>query len=196
MIEIWKDIKDWEGLYQVSNLARVRSVERVVQFGNQKRLVKSQILKQTLTKNGYLSVTLCNRKITKRCYIHRLVAQAFIHNDNPLKKTEIDHKNRIKTDNRIENLRWVDRPEQLENRDISKYTKPVIQLTLNNEFVNKFDSISEASRQTGINDECIRQCYHGKRKSAGGYRWIKFNLPSLPLLRQDHFYLPHSLTSQ
>ena len=140
MIEIWKDIKDWEDLYQVSNLARVRSVERVVQFGNRKRLVKSQILKQTLNKNGYLSVTLCNGKITKRCYIHRLVAQAFIHNDNPLKKTEIDHKNRIKTDNRIENLRWVDRPEQLENRDISKYTKPVIQLTLNNEFVNKFDA--------------------------------------------------------
>lgn len=179
MIEIWKDIKDWEGLYQVSNLARVRSVERVVQFGNRKRLVKSQILKPTLNKNGYLSVTLCNGKITKRCYIHRLVAEAFIYNDNPLKKTEIDHKNRIKTDNRIENLRWVDRPEQLENRDISKYTKPVIQLTLNNEFVNKFDSISEASRQTGINDENIRQCYHGKRKSAGGYIWIKFILPSL-----------------
>ena len=177
MIEIWKDIKDWEGLYQVSNLARVRSVERVVQFGNQKRLVKSQILKQTLTKNGYLSVMLCNGKITKRCYIHRLVAEAF--KPNPYNKPEIDHINRIKTDNRIENLRWVDRPEQLENRDISKYTKPVIQLTLNNEFVNKFDSISEASRQTGINDESIRQCYHGKRKSAGGYRWIKFILPSL-----------------
>lgn len=171
MTEIWKDIEGFEGLYQVSNYTRVRTVERIVQFGNRKRLVKSIILKQTVNKkSGYVSVMLSKEKVQKRCYVHRLVAQAFI--PNPDNLPEIDHINRIKTDNRIENLRWVDRSKQLKNRDLSTITKHVIQLTLNNEFVNKFDSISEASNQTGINDECIRQCYHGKRKTAGGYKWV------------------------
>lgn len=170
--EIWRDIQEFEGLYQVSNLGRVRSLERVVRFGTNKRLTKSIIMQQTLAKNGYLSVMLCNGSYTKRRYVHRLVAQAFVYNDDPLHKTEIDHINRIKTDNCIENLRWVDRPEQLKNRDISKHLKPVIQLTLNNEFVNQFNSIKEASVQTDINDECIRQCCHNKRKSAGKYKWV------------------------
>jgi NUMOD4 motif-containing protein/HNH endonuclease len=105
-MEIWKDIKDFEGLYQVSNFGRVRSLPRMVLRGKSFGIMGGIILKSFLDKNGYLKVNLSNgigNRFQK--WVARLVAQAFI--DNPLNKPQINHKDGIKTNNLIDNLEWV-----------------------------------------------------------------------------------------
>ena len=104
-IEIWRDIKDYEGLYKVSNLGRVRSVDHYVKhsYGGL-RLVKGKLLSINNI-NGYSVVSLSKNGKTKTYKLHRLVAQTFI--SNPNNKPHIDHINTIRTDNRVENLRWV-----------------------------------------------------------------------------------------
>ena len=114
--EIWKDVQGYEGLYQVSNLGRVKSLGRNVK----KPLLKSgycwqeeRILKPHKTKYGYLNVRLCKDSRTKDFQIHRLVAIAFI--PNPENKPQIDHINADKTNNTVNNLRWVTCKENINN---------------------------------------------------------------------------------
>ena len=104
--EIWKPIKDYEGLYEVSNLGRVKSL-------NYRKTGKEKILKNIECNNGYLKVGLIKFGKCKMCSIHRLVAEAFI--PNPEDKPCIDHINTIKNDNRVENLRWVTHKENNNN---------------------------------------------------------------------------------
>lgn len=116
--EIWKPIKGYEGLYEVSNLGRVRSLDREIIYKNgAKHIHKGKILKLQYDRYGYLYITLNNKCDTKKCTVHRLVAEAFIPNvDN---KPCIDHINTIKDDNRVENLRWVTYKENM-NNELSK----------------------------------------------------------------------------
>lgn len=100
--EIWQDIKGWEGYYQVSNIGRVKSLYEDVE----------KILKQK--ERRYLSVCLFKDKKRKYVNVHRLVAQNFI--PNPNNKGEVNHKNGIKTDNRVENLEWSTRSENSKHR--------------------------------------------------------------------------------
>ena len=113
--EIWVDICGYEGLYQVSNPGRVRSLDREVKRkGNSICTLKGKIKKNTIGKKGYLYTYLTDKNgNTKSIFTHRLVAQAFI--SNPENKPEIDHINGIRNDNRVENLRWVTKEENMNN---------------------------------------------------------------------------------
>ena len=103
-IEEWKPVKNFEGLYEVSNLGRIKSL-----YKNG----KEKILKPMKHRDGYLVVNLYKNGKRKGCKVHRLVAQAFILNiDN---KPEVDHINTIRDDNRVENLKWVTKKENRNN---------------------------------------------------------------------------------
>ena len=103
MQEIWKDIKDYEGLYQVSNLGRIKSCERIVKRGDNHKPVKERILKMG-DKCGYKYVILSKSGKGKTGWVHRLVAQAFI--SNPDNLSCINHKDENPTNNRVDNLEW------------------------------------------------------------------------------------------
>ncbi|WBK39941.1 HNH endonuclease [PinkBerry-associated phage LS06-2018-MD08] len=113
MKEIWKDIKGYEGYYQISNLGRVKSLERKCKTNNSYRIKKEKILKGGFTTKRYKHVTLLKNKITKTYQIHRLVAIAFI--ENLLNKETVNHKNGIKDDNRVENLEWMTYSENIKH---------------------------------------------------------------------------------
>jgi len=103
-MEIWKDIKDYEGIYQVSNLGRIKSISRVkwnrFQFIN----VEEKILKTSIHKTGYINIQLSKNSVSKNFSLHRLIAECFI--ENPEKKPCINHINGKKEDNSIDNLEW------------------------------------------------------------------------------------------
>ncbi len=109
-MEIWKDVVDFEGLYQVSNMGNVRSL-------NYRNTGKEGVLKPQKHNRGYLCINLSKEGKCKTFTIHRLVAEAFIPNiDN---KPDIDHINTIRDDNRVENLRWVTKKEN-NNNELSR----------------------------------------------------------------------------
>lgn len=174
MEEIWKDIKDYEGLYQVSNLGRVKSLERYVNCRNGVRMVYERLLKLHTTFGYYLAI-LSKNCITKTFRVNRLVAEAFI--PNPHNYPTVDHINRDRANNCVDNLRWASYKLQAKNRteiiriNRKDQSKPVIQYTKDMVFVMEYASIKEAERQTGINNGHISKCCRGERKSAGGFKW-------------------------
>lgn len=176
MEEIWKDIEDYEG-YQVSNLGRVRSLDR---YNSRGYWIKGCILKPTMDKKGYLNVGLSKNNQGKTFKVHRLVALHFIPNIE--NKPEIDHINTIKTDNRAINLRWVT-PKENSNNPISLVNKseskkgiknhrhqPVLQYDKDGNFIREWDTITEAETTLNITHKIHYVC-QGKRKTCGGYIW-------------------------
>lgn len=110
--EIWQDICGYEGYYQVSNLGRVKSLSRPIKArGNKDRNFVGRVLKEYKTPEGYLSVNLCVKNKGKTFLIHHLVAKTFI-GDRP-ERLDINHKNGNKTDNRLGNLEYCTRSENI-----------------------------------------------------------------------------------
>ena len=187
MIEIWKDIKGYENLYQISNMGRVKSLERIIiRCDNKTQTIKEKILKTRIGNNGYYTIILSKKGEIKKIDIHRLIAIAFI--PNPDNKPCIDHINGDRTDNRIENLRWVTQKENINNPiSISKMknnhhlkntfgaehplSKPILQFTLDGKLVRKWESAVDIKKELGFNNCHISSCCNGKRKTANGYIW-------------------------
>lgn len=122
MEEIYFDIPNFEGEYQISNLGNVRGLERTYY---DKRGVLNNLKQRVLTKqhnkNGYMSLTICGSKIKRTYFIHQLMAMTFI--PNPENKKYVNHINGIKLDNRVENLEWVTQSENKIHADLKKDLK-------------------------------------------------------------------------
>lgn len=175
MEEIWKDIEGYEGLYQVSNIGRVKSLKRTV---NHKRLgvytINERILSAADKGLGYMVVGLSKNGKTKTLRVHRLVAKAFI--PNPKKFDLINHKDKNTSNNIVSNLEWCDYQYNNTYADHSEVSsialsKPVIQYTMDGKFVARYYGAVEAEKKTGICRTCIRDCCRGKLQSSGGFRW-------------------------
>lgn len=174
MTEVWKDIKGYEGKYQVSNLGRIKSFD----FD---KFHKGRILKPSYCTSGYLKVHLRKNKKSKQFMIHRIVASEFI--DNAENKKTVNHINGIKTDNRVENLEWCSYSENLKhayklglnswNPKKGKPQKRVLQIDKDTGVVLKeYISIGEASRAiVGKNYSGISDCCNNRQKTAYGYIW-------------------------
>lgn len=169
--EIWKDIKDYEGLYQISNLGRVKSLDRIISCKNgTTKFCKGTLLH--IFKNDYLFVRLCENSLCKTKYIHKLVAQAFIPNPNNL--PEVNHKDENKLNNNIDNLEWCTIAyNNTYGTRTQRTRKRVYQLDLNKNIIKLWDGIRIASQELNIPCQQISQCCNGTkyRKTAGGYIW-------------------------
>ena len=162
--EIWCPIKDYEGLYEVSDKGRVRSIK----FG------KERILKPLRNTCGYLQVQLWKNGEQKMYLVHRLVAQTFT--PNPDNLTEVNHKDEDKDNNSVQNLEWCDRKYNINygnrNQMVSiKLSKPILQYTKSGEFVREWKSTHDVERNLGYFHNFISYCCNGKLKSAYGYVW-------------------------
>ena len=167
MEEIWKDIAGYEGLYQVSNMGQVKSL-------NYLRTGREQILKHSTDGRGYQFVKLY-KKGKKMHKIHRLVLMTFNPVEN-MNELEVNHIDECKTNNMLGNLEWCTREYNINygtHTERMSRTKsiPVVQLTLTGEKVNVFESIIEAERQLGFSQGHIVQCCKNERKSHKGYKW-------------------------
>lgn len=181
MEEVWKDIEGYEGIYQVSNLGRVRSLDRYTeQVGLQgctfERFRRGTIIKQEPNKRGYLTVGLYDASVHKkrRLYVHRLVAMAFVQGYKA--GTEVNHIDEDVTNNRADNLEWITQIENLRygtrgQRVNKNRFKSVQQYDTEGHLIATFKSMNDAERETGIYRNSIKLCCQGKTKTAGGYRW-------------------------
>ena len=179
-MEEWRDIKGYEGIYQVSNEGRIKSLERYLWNGKAYFKSKTKILNPRKDKDGYLFVTLCrNAEDHKNCKVHRLVAEAFI--PNPYDYKEINHKNEDKTLNTVENLEWCDRSHNMNWNCLSErigkilrnnksLSKRVLQLSIDGELITIYDSSREAERK-GFNHCGILRCANGTQETYKGYIW-------------------------
>lgn len=182
LFEYWLPIRGYEGLYEVSNFGRVRSLDHQVKCRNGKRIVKGCILNPRIGRGGYLTVSLNGYGVKKTMFVHRIVVEAFIQNSRSL--PFINHRDENKLNNCVWNLEWCTAKyntnygsglnKMLETRrynNSSNSEKPVYQYTKNGVFVKMYKSQAEAGRETGVDHRSISLCAKGFRKTAGKYVW-------------------------
>lgn len=185
MQEIWKDIKAYENMYQISNMGNVKSL-------NYKQTGREKILKPSVDKDGYQRVILCKNGYIKNYFVHRLVYEAF-YGEIP-KGMQVNHINEIKSDNRLENLnlmtpkencnygtrnkrvaekrKGMKHTEEAKNKISEANSKPVLQInTKTGEIIRVFQSTREVQRQLGYNHGNISNCCKGKYKTCCGFKW-------------------------
>lgn len=188
MEELWKDVAGYEGLYQVSNLGRVKSLGRIASNGKGAYVVKSRILLTYLDFGKYQCVKLSRNGKAKQHKVHRLVAEAFI--SNPNKLPCVNHKDENRQNNNVNNLEWCTHQynntygttRQRRVKTIRKMLKgkwitqkSVSQYSLSGEFIASYDSCEQAAKATNTRANNISACCHGKVKTANGFIWKSNN---------------------
>lgn len=164
-VEVWKAIKGYEGLYEVSNLGQIRSLKR--------NTARNRILKPHDT-GRYFQICLCKDGKQTHRLIHRIVAETFIENPNNL--PEVNHKDENKHNNVAENLEWISRIEnltygtRLERIGIAK-SKAVQAFNEEGVMIAEYKSIKEATENNGLASINISRCCRGIYKRSGGYIW-------------------------
>ena len=163
--EIWKDIKDYEMLYQISNLGNVKSLH----------CNKEKIMKLTIRSKNYPYYFVGLLKNGKRKYfaVHRLVAQAFIPNPNNL--PEVNHKDKNTFNNNVDNLEWCDKPynnsySHIQEKLTEKKKKMVYQYDLDNNLIKIWDCVRDCEKY-GFAEAAISRCCLGKQQTHKGYKW-------------------------
>jgi hypothetical protein len=178
MQEIWKDVPEYEGIYQVSNLGNVRSLN----YNNNK---KTKEICKKKHKTGYLNVVLCKNSEKKNKGVHRLVALAFI--PNPNNYPCVNHIDTNKANNNVENLEWCTHSQNTQHAikhgrhnprfmlgrtgAKNKLSKKIVQYDLQGNVVNRWDCISDAARFYGLRSGNINNCLRGRNKTYKGYIW-------------------------
>lgn len=163
MEEVWKPVRGAEEKYLVSNMGRIKSLYR--------RGWKKEFLSGHITKLGYVSMTINGKQI----FLHRLVAEAFLEKD--LIRNEVNHKNGIKTDNRVVNLEWATRSENMRHchrvlgmkknqNHFPKTCRKIICV----ETQKVYPSVSSV-KHDGFNRSAVKNCLIGLTKTSGGYHW-------------------------
>ena len=180
MKEIWEDIPNYEGLYQASNLGRIRSVDRYKeviiknQYGEYKRtkFFKSYILKQQ-TYIGYKCVQLHINGKYKWEKVHRLVAMAFV--PNPENKPQVNHIDGNKSNNNVLNLEWCNQSyntkHAYKNNLIKHYKIEINQYDLEGNYIKTWESAKEIGKKLKIKNSQICRCCKNENSTAGGYYW-------------------------
>lgn len=187
--EIWKDIEDFEGMYQVSNKGRVKSLDRTVkQRTNSTQVKKSRFIVGSMNQKGYPLTGLTKNNIKSSFATHRLVAETFI--ENPESKETVNHIDGVKTNNNVDNLEWNTykeniahsweignhslRPDHMDfmsKNSIIKNSKKVGRYTKDNVYIDSFNSIREGAEHVGINYRGVSACVNGTQLTSGGFKW-------------------------
>lgn len=185
--EIWKDVVGYEGFYQVSDLGRVRSVERLVNAPNNRRCVRqSVVLRQTLSNSGYYFVGLSVNGKLKNPSVHRLIAIAF--KPNPENKPDVNHIDGVKTNNLLSNLEWATKSENgihafrlglsvpqktnlgrfgglaYRKRAVDVFDKEGVK-------IDYFTNVREGAKEYGVAETSVSNCLNGRAKTCGGVIW-------------------------
>lgn len=181
MNEIWKDVEGYEGLYQVSNMGRIKGLPRIICDGKN---IKERIFSIKNSKGDYLRFNLINGRLRKTIYVHRIVAEHFL--DRMDGKDCINHINGIKSDNRVDNLEWCSYSENNKHSFdklgrkpsfLGKFgvnhscSKSINQYDLYGNFISTYNSIQEAQKITGVLNQHISKVCKGKLKQTGGFIW-------------------------
>lgn len=182
--EIWKPVKDegFEDFYEVSNLGRIRSVDRVVESKRGPLNYKGRMISTPPNSDGYPAFNFCRAGSKKSAKVHQVVAKAFI--PNPEGYPEVNHIDENKENNNVSNLEWCTRehnmnhgtglqrmrehPNQVERRENSRV--PIVGIRISDEKLIRFESISEADR-SGFQRRSLWSALNGYDKSHKGYVW-------------------------
>ncbi|EHI69001.1 NUMOD4 domain-containing protein [Streptococcus ictaluri] len=180
-MEEWRTVKGYEGVYEISNTGKIRSLDRLITCSDGRNVFYKGIeLKYSLNKDGYCVVALCKNGTQKSAHIHRLVAEAFIKKNR--QNLEVNHIDENKENNNAKNLEWVTRKENCnhgtrtersqKNRTYENVRKiPVRKLDLSGNVINEYSSISEAVKEFNGYIIVVSRVVNGKRKTAYGYKW-------------------------
>lgn len=163
MIEKFKPVKGYAGIYEISNLGRVKSLSRVIERNDgNTRVTEDRIILPFLTKCGYHQIVLCKDGVRKKYLIHRLVANAFIPNDNPTDNVLVNHKDENKLNNRVDNLEWC---SAYYNTRYGKMQNKLVKIDVidsKGDIIEVVEGIAECCRKYSISKYLIKQSSDGK----------------------------------